>query len=141
MWLVLQSNQYEPLLNSYLYLVRVVRSCWRIYAVQYYTIQYILSANTNNIKLFLNFWLASKIGDPCGIRTHDTAVKGQWLNHLSKGPNKDLAINVVQEPGRFSRYKEISIGSNTMAPRGYSANPTFSLTGSRSTLELARHSC
>ena len=67
--------------------------------------------------------------------------KSGGLTACLKGRDKDLAINVVQEPGRFLLYKEISIGSNTMAPRGYSANPTFSLTGSRSTLELARHNC
>ena len=28
-------------------------------------------------------------GDPYGIRTHVTAVKGRCLNHLTNGPNKN----------------------------------------------------
>ena len=41
--------------------------------------------------------------------------KSGGLTACLKGRDKGLAINVVQEPGRFLLYKEISIGSNIMA--------------------------
>ena len=38
--------------------------------------------NEKNRHLYLLF----RFGDPDGIRTHDTAVKGRCLNHLTTGP-------------------------------------------------------
>ncbi len=38
-------------------------------------------------RLFLNSGTdAPRVGDPYGIRTHVTAVKGRCLNRLTKGP-------------------------------------------------------
>ncbi len=46
----------------------------------------------------------SKFGDPYGIRTHDTAVKGRCLNRLTKGPYiylKTLSVVYVVAAVRF----------------------------------------
>ena len=51
--------------------------------------------------------------------------KSGGLTACLKGRDKGLAINVVQEPGRVLLYKEISIGSNTMAGHEGLEPPTF----------------
>ena len=35
----------------------------------------------------------NKLSDPCGIRTHDTSVKGWCLNHLTNGPFLNISNN------------------------------------------------
>ncbi len=58
-----------------------------------------------------------KNGDPYGIRTHVTAVKGPCLNHLTTGP--------CHRTGRERRTKGVSPGDAPGVPRGLVAAPGF----------------
>src|SRR5699024_9881199 len=47
-------------------------------------------------ELILHFFMIyGKIGDPYGIRTRVTAVKGRCLNHLTNGPRK-MGLNGLE---------------------------------------------
>ena len=46
-------------------------------------------------------------GDPYGIRTHDTAVKGRCLNRLTKGPSYILNLCVVYGSGGQIRTNDL----------------------------------
>ncbi len=52
---------------------------------------------TNYVFTKLSFKLNNS-GDPYGIRTRDTAVKGRCLNHLTNGPNENMVAAEGIEP-------------------------------------------